>query len=200
MGEQQLNDLQKRQQSIIEDFIVKNSDTDFKSLAKENGIDIDDIWKEEQKNELYKFVGLLSRKLAGGDSTLSPKAKENFMKDFTSFDDLLKTAHNKFGSRLNIVPTPVVTDFEKDVFAFKCNITITATDKEPSQMVCAHGDATSANVPNKNIQIHSFRMAETRAVARALRFLLGETTAQEEVAEEEWYCSQKTPEREEGRE
>lgn len=60
----------------------------------------------------------------------------------------------------------IYADYEKFVFIFK------ATAGGERGTFIGHGDATTKNV-SKNIMPHLIRMAETRAISRALRLYTG---------------------------
>jgi len=77
----------------------------------------------------------------------------------------------------------IMHDAEKKCATFKC--VIYKQGKEDSQPIryTAHGDASQDNVSNNNIAKHYYRMAETRAISRALRFALGEANVVEEEKE-----------------
>ena len=83
-------------------------------------------------------------------------------KEFVTFSGLLDVAHSR---GLESIETDLVSaDFEKGVFVFKARV------KLKNGRVCeSYGDATKDNV-GKLVSNHSLRMAETRAIARALRW------------------------------
>ena len=122
-----------------------------------------------------------------GDITLisPPKAQShdgNWADDMTSFEDLLADGHKKFGARMHI-RTEIVKDgngilqidYEKKRVVFKAQVYIqenALTDKsnlkDYVRVFEGHGDAEG--ITNDTIKPHWIRMAETRALARALRF------------------------------
>ena len=107
---------------------------------------------------------------------LSDEVKEesNFTDDMISFEDLLKEGHNQ---GLKSVDSEVIScDFEKNTALVKVTIeTRKGTFK-------AHGDATKENCKSSMIVSHFLRMAETRGLARALRFATNNAkTAKEEI-------------------
>ena len=111
-----------------------------------------------------------------GDLTLVNKAKPQEQKsgsfnDDTNFETLLNDAHTKFKEKLNIHTELISVDFEKKNAMFKATVTIESDKKDkPNQVFVAHGDATSENITGDHIKPHYIRMAETRAIARALRW------------------------------
>lgn len=89
--------------------------------------------------------------------------ESDWSEDMISFEDLLNIAHEK--GIQSIKSEVIMIEIEKKCAVFKCTVT------DPKGKIFeAHGDATMDNVPNKNIAPHFIRLAETRALARALRF------------------------------
>lgn len=100
----------------------------------------------------------------------------DWQEDMVSFEDLLNQAHAIFKENLiGIKSEPVrdgqgnpMIDFNKKFAVFKCAIHILMGDKV--RIFEAHGDATQENIKGSLIKPHFMRMAETRALARALRW------------------------------
>ncbi|MHA1737880.1 MAG: hypothetical protein ACTSWD_04785 [Candidatus Heimdallarchaeota archaeon] len=93
----------------------------------------------------------------------------NWHDDMTNFEDLLNDAHEKFPGTLEIKTKAVLDgtgnpciNLENKTAFFKA--TVIADNKE----FTGHGDAEG--ITNDKIQPHFIRMAETRAIARALRW------------------------------
>lgn len=116
--------------------------------------------------------------------------KGNWADDMTNFEDLLNAAHEKAkrdGVELNI-ETQALTgsngelqiDIQNKIALFKAIVTTNKSGKELSRFE-AHGDATPDNISGEMIKPHFIRMAETRAISRALRWY----TNNAQVAEEE---------------
>lgn len=141
--------------------------------------------EEEALNELKEAVVLKGAEISFeykdkkvGDITLInlPEKKESgdWTDEMTSFEDLLSSAHEKFGSKMHIRTeilkdgqgNPLV-DFVKKTAVFKAQVYVRQDDKN-TQVFEGHGDAEG--IGNEIIKPHFMRMAETRAVARALRF------------------------------
>lgn len=128
-----------------------------------------------------------------GSITLLSKVKveeKNWAEDMTNFEDLLNAAHEKAfkqGVELNIETEvlrgingePMISVKDKTAL-FKATVTTNKSGKEISRFE-AHGDATETNIGGEMIKPHFIRMAETRAIARALRWY----TNNAKVAEEE---------------
>lgn len=85
-------------------------------------------------------------------------------KDFVTFPGLLDLAHQQ---DLRYVSTELVQipDADNDHTAI-----VTAKVETSKGTFTGIGDANPVNVGNKMIAVHAIRMAETRAIARALRF------------------------------
>jgi len=105
--------------------------------------------------------------------------KESLDEDIVNFETLLSDAHEKFGDKFSIATEKIDIDVEKKYALFKAVVTIKQDDFVREFQ--AHGDATSENVKGEYIKPHFIRMAETRAIARALRW----TTNNAATAEEE---------------
>jgi hypothetical protein len=106
-------------------------------------------------------------------------SKPSFMSDYIGFDDLLKKAHDKFPT-LEIDTELLEHDFKDKRAVFRAIILI-GTGEGEFRGFTGHGDASQENVSNSSIAKHYLRMAETGAIARALRFLMGESTVKEEL-------------------
>lgn len=110
--------------------------------------------------------------------------------DMTSFEELLDSAHEKFGDNMHI-RTEIVKDgngvlqidYVKKMVVFKAQVYIRRDDKN-TQVFEGHGDAEG--ITNELIKPHWIRMAETRAISRALRFATNNAAvAVEETSGEE---------------
>lgn len=120
------------------------------------------------------------------------KAKEEKKKwedDIVSFEVLLTAAHKKAkedNGHLSI-KTSVIRDedgkplinLEKKFAVFKASVEVINGDGSVSTYQ-GHGDATDTNVTGEFIKPHFIRMAETRAIVRALRWYTNNGCAEEE--------------------
>jgi len=98
------------------------------------------------------------------ETTVDPKYIVNLKgKEFCTYAGLLDLAH-KVG--LKKIETEMLSCVPDKLVIFKATVTMGTGETE--QMFIGHGDATPTNV-NSMIAQHMIRMAETRAVARALR-------------------------------
>ncbi len=115
------------------------------------------------------------------------KDKKDWKDDIIDFETLLNDAHTKFKDRLSISTEIIEKDMEKEFAIVKAAVRITPNAKdrefEIPRYFEAHGDATQKNCKSDMIKPHFIRMAETRAIARALRWATNNaTTAEEEKA------------------
>ena len=96
-------------------------------------------------------------------------------KDFILFAGLLDAAHQDNLESVNTDLVQIPTAENKDVAIVK------ATVKTKKGTFTGWGDANPKNVSMASIALHSIRMAETRAIARALRFAtnIGMTSLEE---------------------
>lgn len=125
------------------------------------------------------------------------RVPENFIinlqgKKFVLYSGLLELAHQDGLSASNTEILQYPNDQNKQTCVVKAVVT---TKKGTFSGI---GDASPASVPNKNIAVHAIRMAETRAMARALRVATNvDMTAFEElgadIADEAPVVPQKPP-------
>ena len=110
---------------------------------------------------------------------LKSKAQEqgSFTDDMTTFEDLLADAHKKFDGNFSIRTEMIQNDWDKQRAIFKA--TVNALGKGE---YTAYGDATQDNCGDM-VKKHYIRMAETRAIARALRWATNNAKAAEEETE-----------------
>jgi len=105
-------------------------------------------------------------------------------KEYSTFEDVLKESHKR--GLLSISTEMVQNPFERgqEKPDGRCIMKATVEIKEGDEACTyqAYGDATPSNV-NKMILPHILRMAETRAIGRALRFAIGAKTLIEELGE-----------------
>lgn len=112
-----------------------------------------------------------------GDITIikvAEKKSEGWEDDIVNFETLLNDAHARFKDLLSIKTEMIQVDVEKKYALFKATVTANGQNYE------AHGDATEENVKGDFIKPHFIRMAETRAIVRALRWATNNATCAEE--------------------
>lgn len=90
--------------------------------------------------------------------------------DMNSFEDLLNAAHEQFKDGFEIQTQMMHVDWNLKNALFKATVSVGLGEHETSRQFEAHGDATEDNVTGEHIKPHFIRMAETRAIARALRW------------------------------
>lgn len=101
--------------------------------------------------------------------------------DIVNFETLLNDAHAKFEDLLSIETQMIQIDLEKKYALFKATVTIDNKDNlDYHNKFEAHGDATEENVTGDFIKPHFIRMAETRAIVRALRWATNNAACAEE--------------------
>jgi len=109
---------------------------------------------------------------------LISKAKEqSFTDDLISFEDLLAEAHKKFDGTFSIRTELIHNDWEKKQALVKATIEIVGVGE-----FTAYGDATQENCGDM-VKKHWIRMAETRSIARALRWATNNAKTAEEETE-----------------
>lgn len=114
------------------------------------------------------------------------EVKNKNMEDYITFEELLSKAHEKF-EKITI-ETDVMTIQENDGETLKqllnMGFVVRAKVTTEKGTYTAYGDASKENT-TKLVQTALLRMAETRAVARCLRFATGVgKTAKEELSED----------------
>lgn len=102
------------------------------------------------------------------------KEKSNWTEDMVTFEVLLNKAHDmadKTKGGLHIQTRPIcngegspMIDVKEKFALFTAQVTLNG------MIFTGHGDSTNENIDNALIGKHFIRMAETRAIVRALRF------------------------------
>ena len=105
----------------------------------------------------------------------APETEKNWHDDMTNFEDLLNDAHEKFKGNFNIKTELVEMNYEKKQALFSACVSVENWEKNEDNLLerrttlfTAHGDAEG--ITSDSIKPHFIRMAETRAIARALRW------------------------------
>lgn len=120
------------------------------------------------------------------DIPMKPKdGEKKGFDDMVDFDTLMSKAHS-LKTPFSIETEMLAVDLEKKYALFKAKVLVhTSPGKDEEGLnLCfeAHGDATADNIKGEFIKPHFIRMAETRAIVRALRWY---TNNAEKCAEEE---------------
>ena len=139
------------------------------------------------KENVVSFISMEGDQKSTDKTTDKTTDKSGWEDDMIPFEELLSQAHKKFEGKLTIKTEilrdgvgHLMIDFEKKMCVTKATVVVySGTKKE--QVFEAHGDTTTENVKSSHIMPHFIRMAETRAIARALRW----TTNNAKVATEE---------------
>jgi hypothetical protein len=103
----------------------------------------------------------------------------------TTFEDLLNDAHTKFELGFSIRTQMIENDWEKQRAIFKAIVIVkdkTELEEPFEKIYEAYGDATQENCGDM-VKKHYIRMAETRAIARALRWATNNAKAATEETE-----------------
>lgn len=114
--------------------------------------------------------------------------KGSFSEDLIKFEDLLNAAHELGIQSINTEMISI--DFEKKSAVFKAKVSMALekpiklleTETICNQVFEAYGDATQENCGDL-VKKHWIRMAETRAIARALRWATNNAKTAEEETE-----------------
>ena len=126
-----------------------------------------------------------SIKLVSGPSKdYEPKqnngSSKSFVEDSDKFDNVLKefkTAYPNYSKSVEVLEH----DFEKKFAMIRVTLNIGKKDKV--RTISAIGDAFKENIKSSMIQPHYIRLAETRAFARCMRFILARGVVAEEKSD-----------------
>lgn len=131
------------------------------------------------------------------DRKATPKtssAKNSFMEDYKGIEDLLSEAHEMVIGDLKITTDLLEVDQEKKTAVAKATVQGVvgffgaegATPTLDKRLAQGIGDASPESIGTKNIEPHFIRMAETRAIVRALRWFTNNgATGKEELPVED---------------
>ncbi len=143
---------------------------------------------KEILEDLLKTIVIKGAEISFGYDAASKKVSELKLEkeatksdygDMMNLDKLLGAAHERFKNMLEIKTKLISIDHEKKIAVFKARVVVMAKDKESIQYFEAHGDAKFDDL-NKEIKEHYIRMAETRAICRALRWATNNAQCSEE--------------------
>lgn len=111
----------------------------------------------------------------------SQKSSGSFIDDNDRFDNVLKEFNDKYPNYHKVTEV-LEHDREKQFALVKVTLTLPVVkNKEESfRSISALGDAAEDSIKTKMILPHYIRMAETRAFARAMRFILAKEVIEEE--------------------
>ncbi len=132
----------------------------------------------EFKDEKVSFIGVRKEKSDKPSKPIPNASESKDSNDMINLDDLLADAHTK---GLQSITTEIVTiDHEKKYAVFKAVVTMKSKDGIVlGAEFHGHGDADVVNCTGL-VKDHWIRMAETRAIVRALRWATNNATAAEE--------------------
>ena len=163
---------------------MENKTGEVKAISEKNqSVNIDEAWFNVADNVKMNFIkkGKCEYQMQGDEiifikslSSNSPNQSKGttWEDDIVNFETLLTAAHKE---GLKEIRTEMLNvDIEKKYALFKA----VAVGKIGSFE--GHGDATSENVTGDFIKPHFIRMAETRAIVRALRWYTNNAKCSEE--------------------
>jgi len=109
------------------------------------------------------------------------KESSDWEEDIVNFETLLTMAHDK-KKPFSIHTEMLAVDLEKKYALFKATVSVIGKEGNLNPVVIfeAHGDATNDNVKGDFIKPHFIRLAETRAIVRALRWYTNNGCSEEE--------------------
>lgn len=124
-----------------------------------------------QKGNIIEFD--LEMGLPKNITVVGKAEKQETSGDMITFEELLADAHKKFEGGFTIKTELISHDAEKKQAVFKAIVEISTEGNCYEHH--AHGDADQANCGDQ-IKQHYIRMAETRAISRALRWATNNAT------------------------
>lgn len=166
-------------------FLLEDREGWINTRAEESALNdlLSSMVKKGNKIEFELFDGYANSFKLLEEAKEVPQSKEKGGKwedDIVSFETLLNEAHDKFGSDFSITTELIEYNVEKKWAIAKATITISHIDKL-DQVFQAYGDADQENCQSAMIKPHYLRMAETRSIARCLRWATNNAkTAEEE--------------------
>jgi len=148
-------------------YNISGEETDLKNLLKAIIIKGNEVKFDLTDNKVSNLILLKT-----------VKVEDKKFDDDTNFESLLDSAHRKFGDKLNIKTELISVDYEKKQAIFSASVSIEYSENN-IRVFTSHGDAEG--IKSDLIKPHFIRMAETRAIARALRWATNNAkTAEEE--------------------
>jgi len=129
------------------------------------------------KDGKVAFCSMKKAEKPAEKKTETKKQSGKWEDDMVTFEDLLTKAH-ELKKNFSISTEMLAVDLEKKYALFKAVVSVHADGY--SEHFEGHGDATIENVTGEFIKPHFIRMAETRAIVRALRWYTNNSCAEEE--------------------
>ena len=160
---------------------------DVKEYELEEWVKPDFVKKGEAsitiKNGKIAFCAMKKTENPSEKPSSKPEKTGKWEDDMVTFEDLLTKAHD-LKEPFSIKTQMLNIDLEKKYALFKATVIVGGgklKDLEmPIRVFEGHGDATEQNVTGEFIKPHFIRMAETRAIVRALRWYTNNACAEEE--------------------
>ncbi len=156
----------------MEDFVVTHAKKCFADIS----------FNDDSKK--VRFIRMEPTEDPYKDDSKDKKEKKKTGKwedDMVTFEDLLTATHKKSGGNFSIKTEMLAIDLKEKYALFKATVSTSGKDGNVSlSEFDGHGDATQENVKGDHIKPHFIRMAETRAIVRALRWYTNNGCAEEE--------------------
>ncbi len=150
------------------------------------GIKIGEIWynysEKGDKAEVQAVVNELGKgdkvKLSMNDDThytrvelLEKSQVKSWADEIERFNELLKRAHDN--GFIGCDTRELMHNVELKVATFEATVYFQEDKDSLVHKYTEHGDASPDNIENDKVKKHYYRLAETRAIGRALRLALG---------------------------
>ncbi len=138
-------------------------------------------------NDESKTISFIKMEITEAEDKAQSSSKKSgkWEDDMVTFEVLLTKAHS-LKMPFSIKTEMLAIDLKEKYALFKARVIVTngeIIDEERAfQIFEGHGDATDLNVKGEHIKPHFIRMAETRAIVRALRWYTNNGCAEEEKA------------------
>lgn len=184
--------VKKKEEGEIGFLLVENPDKWYNVKAPADYLDImlKDIIQKGNFIE-FEYDGFLAKNFVlkeKGKSVPQKSGKENWADEMTNFEDLMNAAHEKAkkDGKLLSITTQVLLDgagnplidYTNKRALFKAIIAVEDVKTQWSELYTGYGDAEG--ISNELIKPHFIRMAETRAICRALRWYTNNAAVSEE--------------------
>jgi len=170
-------------------FILAEDPDKWYNIAGEEGILKEYVEKTIKKGSEIEFDQDANKNITNLKLIKEAEKTGKWEDDMVTFETLLTKAHD-LKKPFSIKTEMLVVDLEKKYALFKATVVVhteTGSDIEFD----GHGDATIENVTGEFIKPHFIRMAETRAIVRALRWYTNNGVAEEEKGGESGKASKK---------
>jgi len=168
---------------FIEDGKKETTTAELENWVKTDYVKLGDAGITVKDGKIA-FISMNQSTPAKPGASAPAKKTGKWEDDMVTFEDLLKKAH-ELKEQFSIKTTMIEVNLEKKYALFKATVEVGQRSKVGEMIVEpriyeGHGDATEENVTGEFIKPHFIRMAETRAIVRALRWYTNNGCAEEE--------------------